>query len=288
MYAQSLMPRPVPQTEARSPDELRQHYEVEKELAGRLRDASSDERRSLYTALYNELLTRVPRHPQLSMKVDPEATAAVVHAQLQMLGPYAKPGSTFLEIGAGDCAVSIAMAALVAHVYALEVSEEVVRDVTLPANGTVLISDGVDIPVDDRSVDLAYSNQVMEHLHPDDAQAQLENICTALKPGGTYVCITPNRLTGPHDISAYFDDTPTGFHLREYSISSLTKTFRRAGFDSVRVLVGARDRFKEVPAPPVVALEAGLGRLSPELRRTLVRRLKLNALLGIRVVARVR
>jgi hypothetical protein len=38
----------------------------------------------------------------------------------------------------------------------------------------------------------------------------------------------------------------------------------------------------------VAALEAGLGRLGPETRRMLVRRLRLNALLGIRVVARVR
>jgi SAM-dependent methyltransferase len=288
LYAPSAMPRPVPSTEGRTEDELRQHYEVEKELAERLRDATTSERRTLYTALYNELLTRVPRHPQLTMKVDPEATAAVVRAQLQMLEHYVRPDSTFLEIGAGDCALSIALAPRVAHVYALEVSEEVVRDVSMPENGMVLISDGVDIPVDDRSVDLAYSNQVMEHLHPDDAQAQLENIRRALKPGGVYVCITPNRLTGPHDISAYFDDVPTGFHLREYSVGSMTKTFRGAGFDSVRVLVGARDRFAAVPAWPVAALEAGLGRLGPETRRMLVRRLRLNALLGIRVVARVR
>ena len=282
------MPRPVPPTEGRTADELRQHYDVEKELADRLRGASASERRTLYTALYNELLTRVPRHPQLAMKVDPEATAAIVDAQLQMLGPYAKPDSTFLEIGAGDCALSIAIASRVAHVYALEVSEEVVRDVALPENGTVLISDGVDIPIDDHTVDLAYSNQVMEHLHPDDAQAQLESIRAALKPGGAYVCITPNRLTGPHDISAYFDDVPTGFHLREYSVGSLTKTFRRAGFGSVRVLVGARDRFAAVHPWPVIALEVALGRLPPETRRKLVQRLRLNALLGIRVVARAR
>jgi SAM-dependent methyltransferase len=280
------MPRQVPPTESRTPDELREHYEVEKELADRLRDANADERRTLYTALYNELLTRVPRHPQLTMKVDPKATAAIVNAQLEMLQQYVRPDSTFLEIGAGDCALSIAMASRVAHVYALEVSEEVVRDVSLPENGDVLISDGVDIPIDDRTVDLAYSNQVMEHLHPDDAQAQLENIRAVLKPGGAYVCITPNRLTGPHDISAYFDDVPTGFHLREYSVKSLTTMFRRAGFDSVRVLVGARDRFAAVHPSPIIAVEAGLARLGPETRRKLVHLLRLNMLLGIRVVAR--
>jgi SAM-dependent methyltransferase len=288
LYPPNAMPRPVPSTEGRTEDELRQHYEVEKELADRLRHATATERRTLYTALYNELLTRVPRHPQLTMKTDPAATAALVHAQLRILRPYVRPDSTFLEIGAGDCALSIAMAPGVRRVYALEVGEEVVRDVAMPENGTVLISDGVDIPLDDHTVDLTYSNQVMEHLHPDDAQEQLENIRKALKPGGTYVCITPNRLTGPHDISAYFDDVPSGFHLREYSVGGLTKMFRLAGFESVRVLVGARDRFAAVPAWPVTALEAGLGRLGTEPRLKLILRLRLNAFLGIRVVARTR
>jgi len=205
-----------------------------------------------------------------------------------MLERFIRPDSTFLEIGAGDCALSIAMASHVGRVYALEVSEEIVRDVSMPENGELLISDGVDIPIDNHTVDLAYSNQLMEHLHPDDARAQLENIRAVLKPGCAYVCITPNRLTGPHDISAYFDDVPTGFHLREYSVASIRQTFRQAGFDSVRVLVGARGRFAVVPPWPIVALEAGLARLGTEARREVVRRLRLNALLGIRVVARSR
>jgi predicted SAM-dependent methyltransferase len=37
------------------------------------------------------------------------------------------------------------------------------------------------------SVDLAYSNQLMEHLHPDDASEQLANVYRALKPGGVTV-----------------------------------------------------------------------------------------------------
>jgi hypothetical protein len=62
--------------------------------------------------------------------------------------------------------------------------------------------------------------------------------------------------------------------------------FRRAGFDSVRVLVGARDRFAAVHPSPIIAVEAGLARLGPEARRKLVHLLRLNMLLGIRVVAR--
>ena len=89
----------------------------------------------------------------------------------------------------------------------------------LPHGGVkihVVLSDGVSVEVPAASVTLAYSNQLMEHLHPDDALVQLRNIVRALAPGGLYVR-HPNRLTGPHDISMYFDRVATGFHLKEYT-----------------------------------------------------------------------
>ena len=70
----------------------------------------------------------------------------------------------------------------------------------------------------------------MEHLHPDDAVDQLKNIYNALVNGGKYICITPNRLTGPHDISKYFDNVATGFHLKEYTVTELSGLFREVGF----------------------------------------------------------
>jgi len=60
-----------------------------------------------------------------------------------------------------------------------------------PANFTLIISDGCSIPAQRNSVDVAYSNQLMEHLHPDDALEQVHNVLDVLKPGGVYICITP-------------------------------------------------------------------------------------------------
>jgi predicted SAM-dependent methyltransferase len=57
----------------------------------------------------------------------------------------------------------------------------------------------------------------MEHLHPDDAFEQLKQIYTALTPGGLYICTTPNRLTGPHDVSKYFDETAAGFRALNHA-----------------------------------------------------------------------
>jgi hypothetical protein len=65
-----LKPRPT----ERDPALLRQHYEVERELAVRLRSATREQRRSLYGSLYNELYQRVPQHPQLRRKSSPELT----------------------------------------------------------------------------------------------------------------------------------------------------------------------------------------------------------------------
>ena len=73
----------------------------------------------------------------------------------------------------------------------------------------------------------------MEHLHPDDAIVQLTNIKNALTNGGKYICITPNRINGPHDISRYFDKEASGFHLKEYTFTDLNKIFKNIGFSTV-------------------------------------------------------
>jgi hypothetical protein len=57
----------------------------------------------------------------------------------------------------------------------------------------------------------------------------------ALKPGGRYLVVTPNRLSGPHDISRAFDDVARGFHLKEYTYGELSRALRQAGFRRVRV-----------------------------------------------------
>jgi SAM-dependent methyltransferase len=221
----------------RTPAQLRQHYEIEKALATRLRNASRSDRLSLYQEIYNELYRQVPDHPMLTRKVTPEETAARVAKQLHLLSTFITPGATFLEVGAGDCALSFAVSQRVAKVYGLEVSKVISQRQDVPSNFELVISDGTNIPVPDGSVDLAYSNQLMEHLHPDDAAEQLRNICRALCPGGAYVCTTPHRLQGPTDISQLFDDVATGLHLREYSYGELDNIFRQAGFAQTHAYV---------------------------------------------------
>jgi SAM-dependent methyltransferase len=158
-------------------------------------------------------------------------------------------------------------------VYAVEVSREIAQVQRAPASFELVITDGRTIPVEPGSVDLAYSNQLMEHLHPDDANEQLQQVVAAVRPGGRYVCLTPNRLLGPGDISKYFvDEVAQGFHLREYSNGELRKSLLAAGFSSVAVVATLRGRVRELPIAPVLALEWGFERLPKPLRMRLKHR----------------
>lgn len=271
--------------EPRTPDRLRAHYEVERELADRLRAADRETRARLYAEVYDELYRRVPDHPQLRSKVDARARRAMLEDQIGVLRGFLGPDATFMEIGAGDCALCVALAPSVRRVIAVEVSDEVSKGVPPLPNFSLVLSDGQSVPVPPESVSVAYSNQVMEHLHPDDARAQLAGIRAALAPGGVYVCITPNRIAGPHDISKYFDRIATGFHLKEYTVGELAALMREAGFSRVAAIVGARGRFARVPASWMSALE-GLLMLLPEgLRRRAMRLPVLRNQLSIRLAA---
>lgn len=273
-------------SEGRSPEQIRQHYLIEKELAARLRTATREERRHLYAEVYDELFGRVPDHPQLALKLDEELRCRTVAHRLALLNNYLKPNSTYLELGPGDCSLAIEIAKQVRKVYAVDVSREITKDIELPDNMELVISDGSSIPVPDNSIDLAYSDQLMEHLHTDDAAEQLQNIYQALAPGGTYVCITPNRLSGPHDVSRTFDDVATGFHLKEYSVTELSQMFSAAGFRELKVLVGARGFHLKTPIPVIKTVESILASAPRPLGRTLARGLPLRLVLGIKVIAR--
>ncbi len=271
-------------SEQRTRERLQAHYEVEKALAAQLRRAAPADRRHLYTALYDELFQRVPDHPQLTRRLSVAERQQAAGRELSRIRRYLKADTRFLEVGAGDCALSLAAAALVKQVYAVDVSEEITRRAAPPPNFQLVLSDGCSIPVPPGSIDVAYSNQLIEHLHPDDAAGQLRNIYEALAPGGLYLCLTPNRLSGPHDISRYFDPVATGFHLREYTATELSQLFLRAGFARVSVWLGIGARTLVLPRAPFVWLERILTALPTRQKRAISTTAPLRWLLGIKVM----
>jgi SAM-dependent methyltransferase len=215
-------------------------YEYERAMAHRLRHATREERRSLYSEVYNALFQHFPDHPELTRR-DTAERRARLRRRFEYIRPLLKPDSVFLEIGAGDCLFAYQVAQLVRKVYALEVSAEKVA--TPPpelSNFELVLFDGFHFPFPDATFDIAFSNQVLEHLHPEDALEHLQQVYRLLKPGGCYICIVPHRFAGPHDISRYFTEEATGLHLKEYAYYELAARFRQAGFSKIQALIKGR------------------------------------------------
>ena len=125
----------------------------------------------------------------------------------------------------------------------------------------------------------------MEHLHPEDAIDQLKNIYRTLKPGGRYLCVTPNKLYGPSDISGFFDDEATGLHLKEYTNREIARIFSSAGFTQLRALIGAGGRHLACPMFLAMVMEQLVGLLPRRLSRRVAGWLPIRAVLGIRILA---
>jgi SAM-dependent methyltransferase len=237
----------ISDTYGRVSEQIKEHYELEKRLASQLLNSTKSERQHLYTALYDELFSKISHHPQLSIKSDLSASDWIVNQRMQLIQKFLNPELIFLEVGPGDCSLSIEVSKQVKKVYALDVCNEITGNILLPKNFELVISDGCSVPLPANSINLVYSHQLMEHLHPDDALEQLQGIYRTLVPGGIYICITPNRLSGPHDVSQYFDELATGFHLKEYMLSELYKLFQEAGFSKVSLYKSYRTTDIQIP-----------------------------------------
>ncbi|MGB9603529.1 MAG: class I SAM-dependent methyltransferase [Verrucomicrobiia bacterium] len=214
----------------RSIERLRYHYEVERELADKLRHSTREQRAALYKTLYDELFRRVPDHPRLTRRETPESVARAVEARLAILKPLLNGDETFLEFAPGDCRLAIAVARYVKQVYAVDISDQSGELKEAPLNFKLIVYDGYNLELPKESIDIAFSYQFLEHLHPDDVEPHLELVCALLKEGGFYLLSTPHAYSGPHDISAYFSDTPQGFHLKEWTYRELLRAARNVGF----------------------------------------------------------
>lgn len=229
--------------DTRSGARITVHYQLERRLSDAMRASTLEQRENgLYGALYDELIGSLPDHPRRAVNSGdtPAHSDGYLARQAAMAIREVKTDDVFLDVGGGDCRVALAVAPHVAQAIVVDVSDSLVPTDHGAPNFTFVKTQGVDIPLPSESVSFIYSNQVMEHLHPEDAIAQLRELFRVLKPGGRYLIRTPNRVSGPHDVSMYFDEVARGTHMKEYTYASLSEILRDAGFVRPRIIIAPR------------------------------------------------
>ena len=93
-------------------------------------------------------------------------------------------------------------------------------------------------------------------------------------------------MYGPCDISKFFDEIASGFHLREYTAREMRQLLIGAGFADVRFYARARGRFLRCPYRVIAMLESALSALPYALRNRIADTRPMRALLELRVAAR--
>lgn len=261
----------LPSSTTRSAERLRHHYEVERSLADRLRESPRAARPGVYAHMYAELFAEVPDHPRLVRRADQAMIAYRTRRLLRLLWPFLTPASRVLEFGAGDCTLAFAIAPLVRHVVAADISNQIASGRAIPSNFEHVTYDGYVLPVGDGSADVVFSNDLIEHIHPEDVALHFRAAHRVLAPGGVYVFTTPHRFTGPHDVSRHFSDVPEGFHLKEWTFRELDAVMRDAGFSRLAFHRFAKGVPLRQPVALIGQLERWIGPLAPPLRRRLGR-----------------
>ena len=125
----------------------------------------------------------------------------------------------------------------------------------------------------DRPFDVVFSDNVMEHIPPQDVESHLDSVSRAVKPGGLFILIMPNELFGPNDVTRIIDNTYTnrvkalGTHLSESTYSAMVPRLLRHGFGNIRAVAPRQLR------------DRGLGRISPRWHQMVERNAAIRALL---------
>lgn len=210
-------------------DQILTHWRLEKQLASEIMASSSDTRwqtvEKAYTTLYEQLHW---------LNVGPGA-AGDFRSWLPLIGDVPKK---VLEIGPGAGGLIKFLADAGHSCTASEITSQ--RGSRDDPRISWVRSDGVHLSkfFPPASFDVLISDQVIEHLHPNDLEVHFDEILKVLKKGGKYVFRTPHRWFGPCDVSLFFDTpVPLGMHLKEYTYRELVKCVRRTGFSQVKTVM---------------------------------------------------
>lgn len=216
----------------RSFEQLRNHYKVERAIAMRLKKANKEERKIIYKSMYDKLFKQVPDHPRAKRRESPKIAALENKRKYKLIKKFIKKSGIFVEFGPGDCSFAMDICKYVRFAYGIDISDQRVQACSAPNNFKLIIYDGENLEMQENSVEIVFSNQLIEHLHPEDMKSHFKLVRRILKQHGVYIFLTPHRFSGPHDISRYFSDEAEGFHLKEWTYREIANILKSLKYSS--------------------------------------------------------
>ncbi|WP_373199758.1 class I SAM-dependent methyltransferase [Mycobacterium marinum] len=213
-----------------------EHWNLEKRLTRELLQSDPETRWETFDRCYTRLYTELTWLNEFSDTASSASAQERFGRWLELIGP---PPQSIYEIGSGKAGLISFLALNGYDCKATEITRE--RGPALLSdsheNLSWGVSDGVHLDRFEpaQTYDVVVSDQVIEHLHPDDLQTHLRSVHRILKTGGRYIFNTPSKYTGPHDVSRVFKRAaPEGMHLKEYDCREIVEVTKRAGFSAVR------------------------------------------------------
>ena len=215
-------------------DMILAHWELEKRLTKELLACNPENRWEVfercYSTLYGELWW-------LNQFIDTGSTISPSQRYKDWVYLIGPPPKKIYEVGSGKGEIITYLASCGFECRATEITRERGKKyVSEHSNLSWGISDGVHLERFEapNSYDVVISDQVIEHLHPDDLYEHFKGVLSILSSGGRYIFATPHRYVGPSDVSRVFKcDKPMGMHLKEYTYQELKELLEQAGFKDI-------------------------------------------------------
>ncbi len=227
-------------------EQILQHWELEKRLRHRLLDSTPETRFEVFEHAYTELYSELE---WLNELVDTATHDETVSHEL-WLNMVGEPPQRIYEIGSGRGEL---IGFLAQHGFECRASEVTQyrgeQWASEHENLTWNNTDGIHLEQFEPTehYDVVITDQVIEHMHPDDLPAHMRSVLGVLKPGGRYIFSTPHGHSGPTDVCKVFGtDTLEGMHLKEYTYRELNRLAKDAGFKRMYSVVRLPRKVRKV------------------------------------------
>ena len=158
----------------RSFNQVLNHYLVEKSIADRLKVSIREERKSIYRTMYEELFNKVPDHPRLTRRNSSYLTDVANKHKFSVVNKFIREQDIFVEFAPGDCKFALEVSKRVKQVLGIDISDQHDMAESLPGNFRLIVYDGYNLDsINDNSIDVAFSYQLIEHFHHKDTVLHL-------------------------------------------------------------------------------------------------------------------